>query len=44
MNKENLKQIKQIIDVTINFLKLISEYLNKTVTAIILPWRNMRKK
>lgn len=43
MNKDNLKQLKRLVDVTIDFLKLISKYLGETVTAIILPWRKPKK-
>ncbi len=44
MNKENLKQLKEWIDITIDFLKLVSKYLGNTVAAIILPWRKWHKK
>lgn len=44
MNKDNLKQLKQLVDATIGFLKLVSKYLGETVAAIILPWRNGHKK
>ena len=44
MNKDNLKQLKQIVDVTIDFLELISKYLGEAVAAIILPWRKGHKK
>lgn len=44
VNKDNLKQLKQIVDVTIDFLKLVSKYLGEAVAAIILPWRYGHKK
>ena len=44
MNKDNLKQLKRLVDVTIDFLKLVSKYLGETAAAIILPWRNGHKK
>ena len=44
MDKDNLKQLKRLVDVTIDFLKLVSKYLGETVAAIILPWRNWHKK
>ena len=43
MNKDNLKQLKRLVDVTIDFLKLVSKYLGETVAAIILPWRKPKK-
>ena len=42
VDKENLKQLKRLVDVTIDFLKLVSKYLGETVAAIILPWRKKR--
>ena len=44
MNKDSMKRLKQLVDITIDFLKLVSKYLGETVTAIILPWRNGHKK
>ncbi len=44
MDKDNLKQLKRLVDVTIDFLKLVSKYLGETVAAIILPWRKGHKK
>lgn len=43
MNKENLKRLKQIVDITIDFLNLVSKYLGETVAAIILTWRKPKK-
>ena len=43
VDKDNLKQLKRLVDVTIDFLKLVSKYLGETVAAI-LPWRNWHKK
>ena len=42
MDKDKLKQLKQLVDVTIDFLKLVSKYLGETVAAIILPWKKKR--
>ena len=39
MDKDNIKQLKQLIDVTIDFLKLVSKYLGNAVAAIIMPRR-----
>lgn len=41
MDKEAMKKIKEIVDVTIDFLKIISKYLGEAVAAI-LPWHNKR--
>lgn len=35
MNKENLKQLKEWVDITIDFLKLVSKYLGNAVAAIL---------
>ncbi len=37
MNKENLKQLKEWVDITIDFLKLVSKYLGTAVAAILFP-------
>lgn len=42
MDKDKLKQLKQLVDVTIDFLRLISKYLGEAVAAI-LPWRKPKK-
>lgn len=42
-NKNKIKQIKELVDTTIEFLKLISKYLGEAVAAI-MPWRNWHKK
>lgn len=39
MNKENLKQLKEWVDITIDFLKLVSKYLGNAVAAILFPWK-----
>ena len=44
MDKDSIKRLKQLVDVTIDFLKLVSKYLGEAVAAIILPWRNRHKK
>lgn len=41
MDKEAMKKIKEIVDVTIDFLKIISKYLGEAVAAI-LPWHKKR--
>lgn len=43
MNKDSMKRLKQLVDVTIDFLKLVSKYLGETVAAIILPWKKLKK-
>ncbi len=43
MDKDKLKQLKQLIDVTVGFLKLVSKYLGETAAAIILPWKKPKK-
>lgn len=43
MDKDKLKQLKQLVDVTIDFLKLVSKYLGETAMAIILSWRKPKK-
>ena len=42
MDKDSIKRLKQLVDVTIDFLKLVSKYLGETVAAI-LPWRKPKK-
>ena len=42
MDKDSMKRLKQLVDVTIDFLKLVSKYLGETVAAI-LPWRKPKK-
>lgn len=39
VNKEQLKQLKEWVDVTIDFLKLVSKYLGNAVAAILFPWQ-----
>lgn len=39
MNKENLKQLKEWVDITIDFLKLVSKYLGNAVAGILFPWK-----
>ena len=41
MDKDGIKRLKQLVDVTIDFLKLVSRYLGEAVAAI-LPWRKKR--
>ena len=43
MDKDNINRLKQLVDATIDFLKLVSKYLGEAVAAI-LPWRNRYKK
>lgn len=40
MNKDSMKQLKQFVDVTIDFLTLVSKYLSKTVADIIAKLPN----
>ena len=42
MDKGNMKRLKQLVDVTIDLLKLVSKYLGEAV-ATILPWRKPKK-
>ena len=35
MDKDNMKRLKQLVDVTIDFLKLVSRCLGEAVAAII---------
>lgn len=42
MNKDSMKRLKQLVDVTIDFLKLVSKYLGEAVAAI-LPWHKPKK-
>ena len=35
MNKEKLKELKEWVDITIDFLKLVSKYLGNAVVAIL---------
>ena len=42
MDKDSMKRLKQLVDVTIDFLKLISKYLGEAVAAI-LPLRKPKK-
>lgn len=35
MDKDNMKRLKQLVDVTIDFLKLVSTYLGEAVATII---------
>ena len=42
MNKDGIKRLKQLVDVTIDFLKLVSKYLGEAVAAI-LPWRKKKR-
>lgn len=42
MNKDSMKRLKQLVDVTIDFLKLVSKYLGDAVAAI-LPWRKKKR-
>ena len=42
MDKDSIKRLKQLVDITIDFLKLISKYLGEAVAAI-LPWRKPKK-
>lgn len=39
MDKDKLKEIKRWIDVSIDFLKLISKYLGDAVAQILFPGR-----
>ena len=42
MNKDSIKRLKQLVDVTIDFLKLVSKYIGEAVSAI-LPWQKAKK-
>ena len=42
MDKDSIKRLKRLVDVTIDFLKLASKYLGEAVAAI-LPWRKPKK-
>lgn len=42
MDKDNMKRLKQLVDITIDFLKLVSRYLGEAVAAI-LPWKKPKK-
>lgn len=42
MDKDSIKRLKQLVDVTIDFLKLVSKYLGEAIAAI-LPWRKHKK-
>lgn len=44
VDKDKVSQIKEWVDVTIEFLKLVSKYLGEAVAAIIMPWRYGHKK
>lgn len=43
MDKNEASKLKNLVDIAIEFLKLISECLGKAVAAVI-PWRNNPKK
>ena len=43
MDKDSSKRLKQMVDVTIDFVELVSKYLGETI-ATILPWLNRHKK
>ena len=43
MDKNEVNRLKNLIDIAIDFLKLLSECLGKAVAAVI-PWRNVNKK
>lgn len=43
MDKDSMKRLKQLVDVTIDFLKLVSKYLGETVASIITPLRKPKK-
>lgn len=42
MDKDTMKQLKEWVDISIEFLKLVSKYLGNAVAAIIFPFK--RKK
>lgn len=42
MNKDTMNRLKQLVDVTIDFLKLVSKYLGEAVAAI-MPWRKKKR-
>lgn len=42
MDKDSMKRLKRLVDVTVDFLMLISKYLGEAVAAI-LPWRKPKK-
>ena len=35
MDKANIKRLKRLVDVTIDFLKLVRKYLGEAVAAIL---------
>ena len=39
VDKDKIGQIKEWVDVTIEFLKLVSKYLSNAVAAILFPWK-----
>ena len=43
MDKNEVNRLKNLVDIAIEFLKLLSECLGKAVAAVI-PWRNSNKK
>lgn len=43
VDKNKVNKIKEWVDITIEFLKLVSKYLGETVAAI-LPYRKGHKK
>lgn len=43
MDKNEVSKLKSLVDIAIEFLKLLSKCLGKVVAAVI-PWRNTPKK
>lgn len=43
MDKNEVSKLKSLVDIAIEFLKLLSVCLGKAVAAVI-PWRNIHKK
>ena len=42
MDKSEVSKLKSLVDIAIEFLKLLSECLGKAV-ATVIPWRNAHK-
>lgn len=39
MDKDAMKQLKELVDISIEFLKLVSKYLGNAVAAIFFPFK-----
>lgn len=42
MDKDAMKQLKEWVDISIEFLKLVSKYLGQAVAAIIFPFKKKK--